>query len=64
MLEMGKTELTLTTRVHRVGEKIPTLRTSIPLELAKQLKIADGDTVIWTEISHDGKKGLFLRKVE
>jgi hypothetical protein len=56
--------MAITTRVHHVSGKTPTLRTSIPLEKAKSLAIGDGDTLIWTEITHEGKKGLFCRKVE
>ncbi len=57
-------ELAITTRVHSVSGKTPTLRTSIPLELAKSLNIGEKDTLIWVEATHEGKKGLFVRKVE
>jgi len=51
-------------KVSRVSAKTPTLRVSIPLELAKELKIDDGDSLSWKVATHEGKKGLFARKVE
>ncbi len=57
-------EMAITTRVHQVGKDIPTLRTSIPLDEARKLQIGDGDTLIWTEATIQGKKGLFARKLE
>lgn len=47
-----------------MDEKKTTLRTSIPQEEAKQLSIKENDSLIWTVITHEGKKGLFARKVE
>lgn len=52
------------TKVSRVSEKTPTLRTSIPLDLAKALQIGDGDSVSWVPLEHGGRKGLFVKKVE
>ncbi len=61
---MPEKQMAITTRVHRVSGKTPTLRTSIPLDEAKRLGVGDGDTLIWAEIIVQGKKGLFVRKVE
>lgn len=61
---MAITKLTDVTKVSKVSEKVPTLRTSIPLDLARELKIGDGDSVMWIPLEHSGKKGLFLKKVE
>jgi hypothetical protein len=64
MAIMQSAEMGNITRVSKVSDKTPTLRTSIPLELAKGLGIGDKDSVSWTEATVQGKKGLFCRKVE
>jgi bifunctional DNA-binding transcriptional regulator/antitoxin component of YhaV-PrlF toxin-antitoxin module len=52
------------TQVSKASKATPTLRTSIPLELAKGLDIKEGDSVVWVPDEHKGRKGLFVRKVE
>lgn len=59
-----QTELVQTTKVRKVSGETPTLITSIPKEYTERLKVSNGDVLVWTEITHDGKKGLFARKVE
>jgi len=61
---MAIAKMVETTKVSKVSEKTPTLRTSIPLELAKELEIGDGDSVSWAPVEHGGRKGLFVKKVE
>jgi hypothetical protein len=61
---MPKNELVNVTRVSKVSDKTPTLRTSIPLDLAREVKVGDGDSISWVPIVHEGKKGLFVKKVE
>ena len=61
---MATSKLVDVTKVSRVSEKTPTLRTSIPLDLAKALQIGDGDSVSWVPLEHGGRKGLFVKKVE
>ncbi len=51
-------------KVARASAKTPTLRVSIPLDLAKELGIDDGDFLSWKVVSSEGKRGLFCRKVE
>ena len=61
---MAVEQLADITKVSRVSERTPTLRTSLPLDLARDLGITDGDSVIWLVVDFKGKKGLFMRKVE
>lgn len=61
---MPQSDLVNVTRVSKVSDKTPTLRTSIPLDLAKELKVGDGDSISWAPLEHNGKKGLFVKKVE
>lgn len=61
---MSQSELVNVTRVSKVSDKTPTLRTSIPLDLARELKVGDGDSISWVPVTHEGKKGLFVKKVE
>jgi hypothetical protein len=61
---MSKAQLGNITQVSKASKDKPTLRTSIPLELAKEAGVSDGDSVIWVPAEVKGKKGLFVRKVE
>jgi hypothetical protein len=63
---MRATRLTDVTKVSQQSREknLKTLRTTIPLAKAEYAEIGDGDSVIWSELTHNGKKGLFVRKVE
>jgi hypothetical protein len=61
---MNEQDLAHISKVHKVDDKKATLRTSIPVELAKEAGIEGGDSLIWTAATVQGKSGLFARKVE
>jgi hypothetical protein len=52
------------TQVSKVSKTAPTLRTSLPIELARKAGVDEGDSLIWSEATVQGKKGLFARKIE
>jgi hypothetical protein len=63
---MSEQRLTDVTKVSQQSREknLKTLRTTIPLAKAEYAEIGDGDSVLWIELINNGKKGLFVRKVE
>ncbi|MCP8309281.1 MAG: AbrB family transcriptional regulator [archaeon] len=52
------------TIVSKAATKSPSLRTTIPEQVVKELGITAGDALDWTVEKRDGKKVATIRKLE
>lgn len=61
---MEEPQLVVTSKVARASSKSPSVRTTIPEEIAKQLKVGVSDVLVWEQAVVKGKAGAFIRKAE
>lgn len=50
--------------VARANTTTKSLRTTVPMDIAEELKIKEGDVLNWEIMSREGKKGAWVRKLE
>jgi hypothetical protein len=61
---MARQKTVLITKVAKASSKSPSVRTTIPEEIVKDLGISIGDALVWEISKEDSKKIAKLRKVE
>ena len=50
--------------VSSAGATSESLRTTIPIEICRELKLVSGDVLDWMVVEQKDKKFLFVRKLE
>lgn len=61
---MPESGVVVTSKVAKASSKSPSVRTTIPEEIVRELGIEVSDALVWDVTTVHGKKGVFLRKVE
>ena len=61
---MALSALSHTSKIVKGHAKAFSLRVTIPKEIAESMGFKAGDTLDFTVVTHDDKKGVFIRKLE
>ena len=66
MLEVpdAKQLMGITSKVAKASSNSPSVRSTIPEEIVSKLDVKVGDVLVWIPIKHEGKEGVFVRKLE
>lgn len=52
------------TKLNRANSNSPSLRTTVPEGVVRELKLGEGDTIEWEHIVHEGKIAIRVKKAE